>query len=228
MVKRGRWSSAGPMTLPPYEPDGSLPPIPVEDVTAKDLIARYGVSKQTIYTRLSSIGVTGTKRGKQVFFSPVEVHQLDAAHHWLGKGYGLQDLKDAAEEGAGDQVVDLPLAVDDASTHQQMELTIAPQQERVVMALTTAVQQALQASTPAAPKDPLAPYRMLQESADKKFQLTSQSVRERSWVYPSPPLILGVLRSVVTGSCCVVLVLAGGGCSRRRKRSLMRWVWLDA
>ena len=57
------------MTLPPYEPDGSLPPIPVEDVTAKDLIARYGVSKQTIYTRLSSIGVTGTKRGKQVFFS---------------------------------------------------------------------------------------------------------------------------------------------------------------
>tara|TARA_A100001234_G_scaffold77096_2_gene68189 strand:- start:561 stop:1205 length:645 start_codon:yes stop_codon:yes gene_type:complete len=166
------------MTLPPYEPDGSLPPIPVEDVTAKDLIARYGVSKQTIYTRLSSIGVTGTKRGKQVFFSPVEVHQLDAAHHWLGKGYGLQDLKDAAEEGAGDQVVDLPLAVDDASTHQQMELTIAPQQERVVMALTTAVQQALQASTPAAPKDPLAPYRMLQESADKKFQLTSQSVRE--------------------------------------------------
>ena len=166
------------MTLPPYEPDGSLPPIPVEDVTAKDLIARYGVSKQTIYTRLSSIGVTGTKRGKQVFFSPVEVHQLDAAHHWLGKGYGLQDLKDAAEEGAGDQVVDLPLAVDDASTHQQMELTIAPQQERVVMALTTAVQQALQASTPAAPKDPLAPYRMLQESAEKKFQLTSQSVRE--------------------------------------------------
>ena len=166
------------MTLPPYEPDGSLPPIPVEDVTAKDLIARYGVSKQTIYTRLSSIGVTGTKRGKQVFFSPVEVHQLDAAHHWLGKGYGLQDLKDAAEEGAGDQVVDLPLAVDDASPHQQMELTIAPQQERVVMALTTAVQQALQASTPAAPKDPLAPYRMLQESADKKFQLTSQSVRE--------------------------------------------------
>ena len=80
------------MTTLLYEPIGSLPPIPLEEVTAKDLIARYGVSKQTIYTRLSSIGVTGTKRGKQVFFSPVEVHQLDAAHHWLGKGYGLQDL----------------------------------------------------------------------------------------------------------------------------------------
>ena len=167
------------MTLPPYEPDGSLPPIPVEDVTAKDLIARYEVSKQTIYTRLSSIGVTGTKRGKQVFFSPVEVHPLDAAHHWLGKGYGLQDLKQAALEGPGDQVVDVGVPMEEITpAHQQMELTIAPQQERVVMALTTAVQQALQASTPAPPKDPLAPYRMLQEASDKKFQLTSQSVRE--------------------------------------------------
>jgi len=167
------------VTLPPYEPDGSLPPIPVEDVTAKDLIARYEVSKQTIYTRLSSIGVTGTKRGKQVFFSPVEVHQLDAAHHWLGKGYGLQDLKQAAEESAGDQVVEVGAPVDAVSpSQQQMELTIAPQQERVVMALTSAVQQALQASTPAPPKDPLAPYRMLQESAEKRFQLTSQSLRE--------------------------------------------------
>lgn len=167
------------MTLPPYEPDGSLPPIPMEDLTAKDLIARYGVSKQTIYTRLSSIGVTGTKRGKQVFFSPVEVHQLDAAHHWLGKGYGLQDLKQAAEESAGDQVVEVGAPVEGvSSSQQQMELTIAPQQERVVMALTSAVQQALQASTPAPPRDPLAPYRMLQESAEKKFQLTSQSLRE--------------------------------------------------
>jgi hypothetical protein len=150
----------------------------MEEVTAKDLISRYEVSKQTIYTRLAAIGVTGTKRGKQVFFSPVEVHQLDAAHHWLSKGYGLQDLRNAAEEGAGDQVVDVGLPTPEVSAHQQMELTIAPQQERVVMALTTAVQQALQASTPAPPKDPLAPYRMLQEASDKKFQLTSQSVRE--------------------------------------------------
>jgi hypothetical protein len=104
---------------------------------------------------------------------------LDAAHHWLGKGYGLQDLKDVAAEGPGDQVVDVGVPLEEVSpAHQQMELTIAPQQERVVMALTTAVQQALQASTPVPPKDPLAPYRMLQEASDKKFQLTSQSVRE--------------------------------------------------
>ena len=82
------------MPLPPYEPDGSLPPLPAEEVTAKVLVDRYGVSKQTLYTRLSAIGVTGTKLGKQVFFEQSEVYQLDAAHHFLGKGYGLKDLKD--------------------------------------------------------------------------------------------------------------------------------------
>ena len=151
----------------------------MEDVTAKDLIARYEVSKQTIYTRLSSIGVTGTKRGKQVFFSPVEVHQLDAAHHWLGKGYGLQDLKQAALEGPGDQVVDVGVPMEEITpAHQQMELTIAPQQERVVMALTTAVRQALEATAPVAPKDPLRSYRLLKEASEEKYQLTSQSLKE--------------------------------------------------
>ena len=67
------------MTLPPYEPDGSLPELPAEDVTAKVLVDRYDVSKQTLYTRLSAIGVTGVKRGKQVFFNQSEIYQLDAA-----------------------------------------------------------------------------------------------------------------------------------------------------
>ena len=64
-------------------------------MTAKDLVDRYGVSKQTLYTRLSAIGVTGSKRGKQVWFDQSEVFRLDAAHHYLGIGYGLKDLKEA-------------------------------------------------------------------------------------------------------------------------------------
>ena len=156
----------------------------MEEVTAKDLIARYEVSKQTLYTRLSAVGVSGTKRGKLVFFNPEEVFRLDAAHHFLGKGYGLKDLRDACGEEsvpAGDEVVD----VGGSSTgpgipanNQQMELTIAPQQERVVMALTTAVQQALQASAPAAPSDPLRPYRLMQEASENRYQLTSRSLAE--------------------------------------------------
>ena len=94
------------MSLPPYEPDGSLPELPSDEVTAKVLVDRYDVSKQTLYTRLAAIGVTGTKRGKQVFFDQSEVYQLDAAHFYLGKGYGLKDLKSASNEFNSVQDVD--------------------------------------------------------------------------------------------------------------------------
>ena len=169
--------------LPPYEPDGSLPPVPLEEVTAKDLIARYEVSKQTLYTRLSAVGVSGTKRGKQVFFNSEEVFRLDAGHHFLSKGYGLKDLRAACTADsvpAGEEVVDVGTPAPGATPadHQQMELTIAPQQERVVMALTTAVQQALQATAPVPPSDPLRPYRLMQEAAENKYQLTSRSLAE--------------------------------------------------
>lgn len=169
----------GPVPLPPYEPDGSLPPVPLEEVTAKDLIARYEVSKQTLYTRLGAIGVTGSKRGKQVFFDSEDVFRLDAAHHFLSKGYGLKDLKEACGSFT-DQVVKVDAQEDPVApvSQQQMELTIAPQQERVVLALTTAVRQALEAAAPVPPRDPLRPYRMLQEAAENKYQLTSRSLQE--------------------------------------------------
>ena len=163
------------MTLPPYEPDGSFP-IPAQDLAAKDLVDRYGVSKQTLYTRLNSIGVTGNKRGKQVYFDPSEVFRLDAAHHYLALGYGLKDLKEACGSFDADALevgASAPVA-----GPGQTELVIAPAQERVVLALTTAVRQALEASQPAPVRDPLRSYRLLQEATDHKYQLTSQSLRE--------------------------------------------------
>ena len=165
------------MPLPPYEPDGSFP-IPDHELTAKDLVDRYGVSKQTLYTRLSAIGVTGSKRGKQVWFDQSEVFRLDAAHHYLGIGYGLKDLKEACGSFDAEAVeVDGPASAP-APAPTQTELVIAPQQERVVMALTTAVRQALEATQPAPVRDPLRSYRLLQEASDQKYQLTSQSLRE--------------------------------------------------
>ena len=140
---------------------------------------RYGVSKQTLYTRLSAIGVTGSKRGKQVWFDQSEVFRLDAAHHYLGIGYGLKDLKEACGSFDADAVeVDTPIPASGSGSTQQTELVIAPQQERVVLALTTAVRQALEATQPAPVRDPLRSYRMLQEASDQKYQLTSQSLRE--------------------------------------------------
>ena len=167
------------MPLPPYEPDGSLPPLPAEEVTAKVLVDRYGVSKQTLYTRLSAIGVTGTKRGKQVFFEQSEVYQLDAAHHFLGKGYGLKDLKGSCDSFDVDAVdSDDPIASIPQPDNKVTELVIAPQQERVVMALTASIREALASTNPPPQKDPLRAYRLLQEASDQKYQLTSQSLRE--------------------------------------------------
>lgn len=179
----GASSDLSLVPLPPYEPDGSLPPIPLEEVTAKDLIARYGCSKQTLYTRLSAVGVSGTKRGKNVFFSPEEVFRMDAGSHFLSKGYGLKDLREAcspSSASAADEVVEVgsPAAPAPGGHQTQMELTIAPQQANVVMALTTAVQQALQATAPLPPSDPLRPYRLMKEAAENRYQLTSRSLAE--------------------------------------------------
>ena len=184
------------MSLPPYEPDGSLPPIPVDEVTAKLLVDRYGVSKQTLYTRLSTIGVTGTKRGKQVFFDSSEVYQLGAAHYFLGKGYGLKDLKSArldvdVENLDTKSPPDAPASVPHTDT---TELVIAPQQERVVMALTASIREALASTNPPTPKDPLLSYRQLDEASAQKYQLTSQSLRE----------ILGVAQSTINSWSSVV------------------------
>ena len=173
------------MSLPPYEPDGSLPALPAEEVTAKVLVDRYEVSKQTLYTRLSAIGVTGTKRGKQVFFNQSEVYQLDAAHYFLSKGYGLKDLKSASVSFDVDSDSGSPTNINPPT--DVTELVIAPQQERVVMALTASIREALQSTTPPPPRDPLLAYRQLQEAFEQKYQLTSQSLRE----------ILGVAQSTV-------------------------------
>ena len=174
------------MSLPPYEPDGSLPALPAEEVTAKVLVDRYEVSKQTLYTRLSAIGVTGTKRGKQVFFNQSEVYQLDAAHYFLSKGYGLKDLKSASVSFDSDST-DTGSGSPSPINSDVTELVIAPQQERVVMALTASIREALQSTTPPPPRDPLLAYRQLQEAFEQKYQLTSQSLRE----------ILGVAQSTV-------------------------------
>ena len=174
------------LSLPPYEPDGSLPELPSDEVSPKVLVDRYDVSKQTLYTRLAAIGVTGTKRGKQVFFDQSEVYQLDAAHFYLGKGYGLKDLKSASNEFNSVQDVD-SIPTSSSTKSDVTELVIAPQQERVVMALTASIREALQSTTPPPPKDPLLAYRQLQEASDMKYQLTSQSLRE----------ILGVAQSTV-------------------------------
>ena len=142
-----------------------------------------GSPSRPFYTRIKAIEISGTKRGKQVFFSPVEVHQLDAAHDALGKGYGLSDLKDQAGSfDSSDMDVDVAStsleAPPDPNLHQ-MELALRPDQTQMATALRQWSLRAVEAGTQAqieASKDPLRPYRMLRESAEEKYQ-PSLSVR---------------------------------------------------
>jgi hypothetical protein len=79
----------------------------------------------------------------------------------LGIGYGLKDLKEACGSFDADAVeVDAPIPASGSGSTQQTELVIAPQQEKVVLALTTAVRQALEATQPAPVRDPLRSYRL--------------------------------------------------------------------
>ena len=88
----------------------------------------------------------------------------------------MKDLKEACGSFDADAFeVDPPVPV---AGPGQTELVIAPAQERVVLALTTAVRQALEATQPVPSRDPLRSYRLLQEATDHKYQLTSQSLRE--------------------------------------------------
>ena len=167
------------MGLPPYTPDGSLPLIPPEGCIAKDLMERYGVSKQTLYTRIKAVGVTGSKKGKVVIFSSADVYQLDACHQRLGQNYTLKDIQDARDDFYTDSepFVDITADSSVSPNHEQTELSI-PKHRADVFALTQAIKDAIVATTPPPPTDPLAPYRMLRESCNEKYQLTSQSLRE--------------------------------------------------
>jgi|TARA_Y100001938_G_C8065152_1_gene419750 hypothetical protein len=182
------------MSLPPYEPDGSLPEVISDDLSPKELVERYGVSKQTLYTRLAALGITPHRHGKSSHFDRSMVYQLDAAHFYLSKGYGLKDLKSASVEFNTKNIQDVDSIPSPTSQNDVTELVIAPQQERVVMALTASIREALQSTTPPPPRDPLLAYRQLQEATDMKYQLTSQSLRE----------ILGVAQSTINSWSSVV------------------------
>lgn len=168
------------MGLPPYKPDGSLAPTPTEGFVARELMTRYGISKQTLYTRIEAVGVTGTRKGKSVYFDAVDVHQLDACHFHLSANYTLKDIRDERntflDNFEDDDVVDIsPNNI--SPDHEQKELLV-PKHKADVFALTMAIKDAIVATTPPPVKDPLAPYRMLREASREKYQLTSQSVRE--------------------------------------------------
>ena len=90
----------------------------------------------------------------------------------------MKDLKDNCGSFDVDAVEEVAGPSTPQADNKVTELVIAPHQERVVMALTASIREALASTNPPPPRDPLRSYRLLQEAADHKYQLTSQSLRE--------------------------------------------------
>ena len=152
----------------------------------KEACARYSISKQTLYVRMGSVGITGTKRANRTLFTTQDVFTLDAAHWHLSQGFGLKDLEAATRR---DGVTDDDCLTVDAQTTDSVHLTIAPAQERVVRSLAEAVTEAVRVVAPSPKEDPLAPYRLLKEAATEGYILTTSTLAK----------VLGVSNSTLHG-----------------------------
>jgi DNA-binding transcriptional MerR regulator len=152
----------------------------------KEACARYSISKQTLYVRMGSVGITGTKRANRTLFTTQDVFTLDAAHWHLSQGFGLKDLEAATRR---DGVTDDDCLTVDAQTTDSVHLTIAPAQERVVRSLAEAVTEAVRVVAPPPKEDPLAPYRLLKEAATEGYILTTSTLAK----------VLGVSNSTLHG-----------------------------
>ena len=63
-------------------------------LTIQDLVSRYEVSRQQIYERLRSSGVSPIKRGNRSLFDEEMVARLDEQHLKLQQGFSLGDTTD--------------------------------------------------------------------------------------------------------------------------------------
>lgn len=179
-------------TLPPYDPsDSTLPPLPAGEQSVKDLCSRYELSKQALYSRMSAVGVTGSKRANRTIFSLEDTFRLDAAHYYLSIGFGLKDLSETAQsfEGGVMEEDDDPIDVTSGAKTKKAkpeytQLAIAPQHERTVVTLAEAVRAAVQSVAPSS-DDPLKPYRLLREAAEARFTLTTPTIAQILGIKPT-------------------------------------------
>lgn len=193
--------------LPPFDPETSPHALPEisGDLAAKEMYDRYGITKAAFQNRLHALPhVKGYKVGKLKFYTPRDVFEMDAAHHYLRSGYTLKDIAKsyaAFNQGVG---VDGTTSVLEKTDEQEPEFinirTIAedenvqalskvdPNTMVLVEAISTAVVQSVERLAPQPEKDPLKKHRLLKEAAESGYVLTGPTVAE----------ILGVHRQTVS------------------------------
>ena len=82
--------------LPSY--DGSVGPLPPTDIDTAALLARYAITKPTLYKRRDALVDNGwaspQRIGKRVYYSAQDVHLLDCLHYWSSANYNIVEIVD--------------------------------------------------------------------------------------------------------------------------------------
>ena len=166
--------------LPPYEPDGALPPLPEEPVDGEWLRRRYRLSKAAFHNRKNALpSVKGFKHARRVLFTPQEVYLFDACDWYVGQGYTLEDVANAQDdylEANGDddnegvfEQVEAPTGNTSSSS-----LSLSPQVDKLGRDLAAVVARAVEQLAPRPQTDPLRTLRLLDEAAEKEYVLTTR------------------------------------------------------
>jgi hypothetical protein len=166
-------------SLPPYNPDGTLPPLPEEPVDGEWLRRRYRLSKAAFHNRKNALpAVKGVRRGKRVLFTPDEVYLFDACDWYVDQGYTLDEVLEAqrgfvtanlsAEEEAEEA------AIEQLDTGSRNNLALSPQADKFARDLAAVVAKAVEQLAPRPPSDPLRTLRLLDEAAKNDYVLTTR------------------------------------------------------
>ncbi len=183
---------SSPRLLPPY--DGSVGPLPATDVDNNYLLARYGITKPTLFKRRDALVEKGwvvpLRVGTRVFYVAQDVHLLDSVHFWASNNYSipeivqhLRDQENAYKRGQRDEddgnAFEADQLIDVGATNTTTDLVVKGIQtsakdlqllgeefvEKFAQRVSEVVKEAM-------PRDVLAAHDFLAKAADKKYLLS--------------------------------------------------------
>jgi len=178
--------------LPPY--DGSIGPLPAHDVDNNYLLARYGITKPTLFKRRDALVERGwvvpQRTGNRVFYAAQDVHLLDSVNFWASQGYSIPEIVQhlrnqevAFRRGQVDEedgnAFEADQPIDVGATNTTTDLVVKGIQtsakdlqllgeefvEKFAQRVSDVVKEAM-------PRDVLAAHDFLAKAADKKYLLT--------------------------------------------------------
>jgi DNA-binding transcriptional MerR regulator len=192
---------------------------PTRDLSVEDLKARYGVSKQTLYSRKNAAQVVGKHLKGRTFFTPEEVWCLDQVAAFVERGLTLTQIEKQVREWKVEQgephptqghqepdlqplhspphnayTVGVPPAPDSAAETTANATALAKFAEREEQAhqLARAFTTAVGQAlqdTQQVVADPLRTHRLLAEAAKEEWVLSAAQLAE----------VCGVGRATITG-----------------------------